>query len=320
MIKTLRERSSQLNAERDTLFTSTEQLAIAIGELREEYQARASHAYKYGRLHDVALIMAAQSINQMLIRVRYLHRFTEQRRDQLGQIAGASTALQDRRATLESMVTRNETLLLEAEQEQQMLSKLQKDRRQMVDKLRSQTVNLEKNLQENRTTAQQLQSRIQALIAAETARRERVASPVDLADFTALTGSFQQNRGSLPWPSTGTVIEPYGEIVNPVHGTKTQNLGLVIATQPSAEVRVVFEGTVSSIDIMPDLGIFVIIEHGDYHSVYGNFSLTYVAQGDRVKAGQVIGRSGTDAEPKGQAVFFGLFQNGKPLDPNPWLK
>jgi septal ring factor EnvC (AmiA/AmiB activator) len=48
--------------------------------------------------------------------------------------------------------------------------------------------------------------------------------------------------------------------------------------------------------------------------------MTYVGEGDRVKAGQIIGRSGTDSEPKGKAVFFALFKEGRPVDPVPWLK
>jgi septal ring factor EnvC (AmiA/AmiB activator) len=70
---------------------------------------------------------------------------------------------------------------------------------------------------------------------------------------------------------------------------------------------------------MPELGTFLILEHGDYYSVYANFSLLYVSKGDRVQAGQVLGRAGTEAEPKGNGLFFGLFREGQALDPTPWL-
>jgi len=179
---------------------------------------------------------------------------------------------------------------------------------------------LEAQISENRSLAQQLQSRIGALIAEEASRRERTASASDKAAFTRLSGSFRQNRGKLPWPSQGTIIESYGNQVHPVYGTTTPNPGIFIATEPMAEVHTIFDGTVSSIDFMPDIGRYMIIEHGAYHSVYGNFSIINIGEGQKVTAGQLIGRSGTEAEPKGEGIFFGLFKNGKPVDPIPWLQ
>ena len=68
------------------------------------------------------------------------------------------------------------------------------------------------------------------------------------------------------------------------------------------------------------MGRFVIVEHGNFHTVYGNFSMFYISVGDEVEAGQLIGRSGTEAEPRGEAVFFGVFKDGVPLDPSNWLE
>ena len=81
-----------------------------------------------------------------------------------------------------------------------------------------------------------------------------------------------------------------------------------------------FAGQVSTIDIIPDMGRFIIIEHGDYHTVYGNFSLIYVSQGDTIETGQLIGRSGTEMEPRGESVFFAVFKNGVPQNPIQWLR
>jgi murein hydrolase activator len=59
-----------------------------ITDLREQYQMRARNAYVYGRINDLALILAAESINQMLVRARYLQRFTSRRRTKLDEIRG----------------------------------------------------------------------------------------------------------------------------------------------------------------------------------------------------------------------------------------
>ena len=61
------------------------------------------------------------------------------------------------------------------------------------------------------------------------------------------------------------------------------------------------------------------IDHGEYKSVYSNFSVLYANTGDYVRAGQIIGKAGTQDDPKGEGIFFGLFKNGAPVDPLPWF-
>lgn len=319
LLRNYRTRLRQLRQERDSLQQSLQTLETRLSDLRAGYRQRATHAYKYGRLHDLALILAAQSINQMLIRVRYLNRFTQDRRRHLDELRDATSSLEQRRVLLQEKVERNNELIREVELEQQKLARQKTQRARVVAELRRQRTRIESDLSQNRTLAGQLQSRIEELIAAETARRNRSDGASD-ADFARLSGSFRQNQGALPWPASGTVVEPFGDKVHPVYGTRTPNPGIVIATAPLAEVRAIFDGTVSSIDIMPDIGRYLIIEHGEYHTVYGNFALINVGEGQQVRAGQILGRAGTDAEPKGEGLFFGLFKDGKAIDPLPWLR
>jgi septal ring factor EnvC (AmiA/AmiB activator) len=160
------------------------------------------------------------------------------------------------------------------------------------------------------------------LFASETTRRREVAAadPARAAEYLELSGSFLSNQGRLPWPSQGVVIEPFGDVVNPVHGTTTPNPGVFIRTRPSDEIRAVFRGEVILVDVMPGFGRLVVVSHGDFKSLYSNFSLIYVQQGMQVEAGQVLGRAGTDAEPKGSGLFFSVFNRGEAVDPTEWLR
>jgi septal ring factor EnvC (AmiA/AmiB activator) len=136
-----------------------------------------------------------------------------------------------------------------------------------------------------------------------------------------LSASFEQNKGELPWPAKGAITEGFGNRVDPVHGTKTYHPGILIATNPEEQVRAVFRGTVSGVDFVPGYGTYLVLRHGDYMSVYSNFSTLYVAQGDTVESGEVIGLSGTDDQPRGAGVFFAVFDRSKStsVDPTTWL-
>lgn len=320
LYETYRRRIRELERESDSLRTSLTRLERDLDEMRERYQARVRHAYKFGRMHDLALIMSAESINQMLVRARYLARFSNDRRARLAIARETMAEINARREDLQANVDRNAELLRGTEAEQRELARLQRSRQQVVQELRAQRGNIEAEIQRKRTAARELESRIQQLIAAESRAVEApTAEPFDAEAYAALTGSFTDNRGRLPWPSRGVVREPFGDIVNPVYGTSTPNPGILIDTQPQAEVRSVFDGRVVDVDVMPDFGTIIVIQHGEYRTVYSNFSALYVNAGDFVTAGQMIGRAGTDNEPRGRSLFFAIFQNGQAIDPQPWL-
>lgn len=322
LVELFQRRLTEIRRDEDSLRVSLRKREQQLQTLKQEYQRRATHAYKYGRLHDLALILAARSVNEMLVRVRYLRRFTRQRKRKLEDVRATSRQIQTQRQSLRQKRDSTVTLLREADQERQSLTRLRQSRRQVIRELRSQQSRLESDLSAQQASAQQLKGRLERL-AAEARRSQReaaTASPERRAAFARLTGSFRQNKGQLPWPAEGVVTEGYGMQTNPVHGTKTPNPGIMIATRPQAEVRAVFEGEVTKIDAMPDLGSVVFVRHGRYLSLYSNFSLLYVGEGEHVEAGQVLGRAGTDGEPRGAGVFFALFQGSTSFDPAQWLR
>lgn len=315
----LQQRLLELSAQSDSLLVSTDVLAADIDGLKEQYQRRAVHAYKHGRLHDIALILAAESINQMLIRIRYLTRFANERRDKLRGIQAAADTLAQRQQALAEAREEAELLLLQAEQEQQQLSNLQRSRQQVVQQLQTERTTIQHDLTQKRQAASEFEARLRNLITAETTRRRNTTDTRELREFRELSGSFLSNQGRLPWPARGVVVEPFGEVINPVYGTSTPNPGVFIATNPQDEVRAVFDGTILSVSVIPEFGRYILIEHGEYQTAYSNFSLIYVGEGERIKAGQTLGRAGTEDEPKGAGVFFALFQSGEAIDPVPWL-
>ena len=145
-------------------------------------------------------------------------------------------------------------------------------------------------------------------------RSDRFRGCTALVSLVLIAGCDSDPLGNIYF------AEPFGDRVDPVYGTKTPNPGILLDTQSAADVRAVFDGQVVEVSVLPDFGTYVAIEHGDYQTIYSNFSATFVSEGQRVRAGQVIGRAGTDAEPRGRAVFFGLFTSKRFIDPEPWLQ
>ena len=312
---------AQIEQSRDSLASSLGVLEEELDYHRQQYQKRAIHAYKYGRLHDVALILAARSINQMLIRIRYLNQFSEQRESRLGQILASTTAIKDRRTEIDENAAQAQELLQQASGEQNNLKQLRTQRNQMVNQLKQQRGALQTDLEEKQLEAQRLETLIRQIISNEGSRRANVpANPVTDAANAEISSAFFANKGILPWPAEGAVIEAFGTIINPVYSTQSYNPGILISTTPSAAVSAVFQGEVNAVYTMPEFGRVITISHGEYTSLYGNLSVMYGQAGARVEPGQLIGRAGTESEPKGNAVFFAIFQNGSEVNPTTWLR
>ncbi|PSQ67149.1 MAG: peptidase M23 [Bacteroidetes bacterium QH_1_61_8] len=296
LVATYQRRLEQLEQERAALRDTLKQLRGRLVNLQEEYQARVRYAYKYNRIPDLALILASRSINQMLVRIRYLQRFAQQRQRQRSEVKTAAAQVQESRKRLE----------------------------EVIRQLRSRRSELEMEIKQKQSQARELQQQVQE-IANKIERRNAQKSESEQAQRAAvaanLSASFEASKGTLPWPADGAITEGFGDQVDPVHGTKTFHPGILIATNPGAQVRSVFEGTVSGVDFVPGYGTYLVVRHGDYLSVYSNFSDLYVSPGDPVEAGQVLGLAGTSEEPRGAGVFFAVFDRSQnaPTDPTVWL-
>jgi len=324
LVATYRQRLEQLQVERRQLRDTLQTLQQRMTRLREEYRDRVVHAYKYNRLPDIALILASRSINQMLVRIRYLQRFAQQRQSQRTEVQQAAGRLRESRDDLREKEAQTEELLAEARNERKNLQALKADREEMIADLRSRRSELEEEIEERQAQAQRLEQQIRQ-IAEKLERRSEGRSEAQQAERAAvsasLSASFEENKGNLPWPASGAITEPFGNRVDPVHGTETYHPGILIATNPEEQVRAVFQGTVSGVDFVPGYGTYLVLRHGEYLSVYSNFSSLYVSEGERVEAGQVLGLAGTEQDPRGAGIFFAVFDRSKSssVDPTQWL-
>lgn len=324
LVSTYQQRLRQLKRDQKQLRDTLQTLQSRLEDLQREYQNRVVHAYKYNRIPDVALILASRSINQMLVRIRYLQRFAQQRQAQRSDVRQAASEVRASREKLLEKQSETEQLLAEARTERENLQALKADRQEVVDELRARRSELKAEIQEKQAQARELEEQIRQIVA-KAERRTEQKSEAEQAEEAAmsanLSASFEQNKGQLPWPAEGAITEQFGNRVDPVHGTQTYHPGILIATNPEDQVRAVFKGTVSGVDFVPGYGTYLVLRHGEYLSVYSNFSSLYVSQGETVRAGEVIGLSGTEEEPRGAGVFFAVFDQSKStsVDPTSWL-
>jgi septal ring factor EnvC (AmiA/AmiB activator) len=136
-----------------------------------------------------------------------------------------------------------------------------------------------------------------------------------------IANNFKANKGKLPWPvEKGFVSLPYGDQPHPVYKTLViHNSGVEITTEQGANARAVFGGEVTSVIVLSPVNKAVMIQHGDYFTVYQNLSSVNVSKGDKVSIKQNIGKIRTSGDTGKTILKFTISQNTTYNNPASWL-
>ena len=330
------------------------QLQKELKDKKTKYAASVNYLYRNHTIQDKLLfIFSAQTLEQTYRRLRYVREYASYQRMQGEEIQKKQKQINNKRAELTEARKAKENLLKERENEKTTLERQEKEQKALVDSLRKKQRSLQSEINKKRKEANQLNARIDRLIAEEiekarkraeeearceaAARKkaEKTESPSaakpkaePLEAYTMnkadreLSGSFASNRGKLPVPVTGPYIitSHYGEYTVPgLRGVKLDNKGIDIQAKPGAQARAVFNGKVAAVFQLN--GLFnILVRHGAYISVYCNLSTASVKADDTVKTGQTLGTIFSDGADGGRTVLhFQLRREKEKLNPEPWL-
>jgi septal ring factor EnvC (AmiA/AmiB activator) len=139
---------------------------------------------------------------------------------------------------------------------------------------------------------------------------------------TLVSGNFGRNMGRLPWPTSNGFISGHFGIQQHAflkHVT-TNNKGIYIQTPSGSSARAVFEGVVTQRFSIPGSNNAVIIQHGNYRTVYANLTQIFVREGEHVSAKQAIGKIYTDDENGNKTeLYFQVWKDKNLQNPENWI-
>lgn len=137
-----------------------------------------------------------------------------------------------------------------------------------------------------------------------------------------MTSSFRLKYGKLPWPvENGFISRGYGRQKHPtLRNIEITNNGIDIRTEESANVLSVADGKVAGVQFIPGHDYTVIIQHGDYYTVYSNLSQTRLSKGDMVSAKQMIGSLSINRITGASELHFELWHEKERMNPAVWIK
>lgn len=313
--------------------------------LKEDYSRMIVKSYKSRSEESRAMfILSSNSFLQAYKRAQYMKQYTNYRKLQGEEIKSKSDQLIIYNGKLDIQKTAKQKLIAENEKERLSLLKAKQEQQKLVDSIKKDkkkiAAEIKKKQQEARAIDRQIDRLIREAIAeanrkaaAENAKanpkatvsksRAAVSSSriILTAESKILADNFRANRGKLPWPvEKGFVSLPYGDQPHPQFSSLTiHNSGVEITTDQGATARAVFGGEVTSVIVLSPVNKAVMIQHGDYFTVYQNLSAVYVSKGDKVSIKQSIGKVRTNGESGRTVLKFTVSQNTTYNNPASWL-
>lgn len=356
-ILTINKDVEAVNRELGSLERQLGRLQRDLKDKKKKYESSVQYLYKNRSIEEkLMFIFSAKTLAQTYRRLRYVREYATYQRLQGEEVLKKQEQVNRKKTELRQVKAAKEGLLKEREAEKLRLEAQEKEKRTLVASLQKKQRGIQSELAKKRREANQLNDRIDRLIAEEIekarkrareeARREadarkkeagksnkpasattdKKSAPLEAYTMSKadreLSGNFVSNRGKLPMPISGPYIitSHYGQYtVEGLRNVKLDNKGIDIQGKPGAQARAIFDGKVAAVFKLN--GLFnILIRHGAYISVYCNLASASVKQGDVVTTKQTIGQVFSDGSDNGRTVLhFQLRKEKEKLNPEPWL-
>lgn len=314
--------------------------------LKEDYAEMILKSYKSRSEQSRAMfLLSSQNFLQAYKRAQYMKQYASYRKTQGEEIQSKSQELENFNQIIGVQKTQKQKLIEENEKERLALEKekmVQQELARSIKKDKKQIIaEIKKKQQETRNIDNQIQKLLRAAIAAANKKTATAAAKANPKTTTAaatkatetstkivltsegqlIANNFRANKGKLPWPvEKGFVSLGYGDQPHPVYKTLiVHNSGVEITTDQGASARAVFGGEVISVMVLSPVNKAVMIQHGDYFTVYQNLSSVSVNKGDKVSTKQTIGRIRTNGDSGKTVLKFTISQNTTYSNPATWL-
>ena len=275
-------------------------------------------------------ILSSENIGQAVRRFGYLKGLSKNMSDQARRIQETSAELEVEKDRLAGMRDEARALRSQRQADVDALRGEEGENATLVARLQKDRKKYQSDLQKKNREVEALNREIAEIIRKATAKPKASTSTnksnsgggktTSTAVDEKLSSSFAANKGRLPWPVEGSVIESYGQHYHPVYKNVKLpfNNGVTLAVARGTQAKAVFDGTVAQVVVIPGYNQCVLVQHGSYFTFYCKLKSVSVKAGQQVKTGQVLGTVDTIS---GEDQFhFQLWKERTPQNPENWLR
>ena len=297
---------SESMAKSRTRLAELEQSAAELAQQRDrQAEVIGEHlaaAYRMGGQDMLRMVLSGEDVAKAQRMVRYHRFFSDARLDALRDYQRTAQTYDARQQDVANAIASLEQEESELDARRDALGTERGDRETLLAKL---DADIEDHTRERQRLEADL-ARLEALLD-ELARQK-----------PELDGqSFVKRKGAMPWPTTGTVQNRFGQ---PRADGRLKWHGLRIAAASGTDVAAVHPGRVVFADWLRGYGLLTIVDHGGgYMTLYGHADALRKSPGDWVESGEAIATAGRSGGQPTNGVYFEIRKDGTVQNPATWL-
>ena len=347
LINTINSEIAYVNNDVEDKKTEIDNLNSQIDLEKKNYAKALVQSYKNKKVYNNSLyLFAAKSFNQLFLRFRFSGYLNAAQEKFLFRINEKKLEMETKLQELLGLKISKEKLAKNKQSEVKELEQDKTAKNKVVIALTGKESELKAKLEKQKRAKENLNAQINAIIAKEIAAARKKAqeakggktapaegkgktegenkgatrTPGVTPEVKQLSDNFAANKGKLPWPvEKGFISERFGTHVHEKLDQVTiQNNGIDIQTSAGASARRIHKGTVTAIIFIPGMGKAVIVNHGEYYTVYSKLKDVSVSQGQTVAFKQTIGSIAED-EDGATEIHLEIWYNQDKQDPGLWL-
>jgi septal ring factor EnvC (AmiA/AmiB activator) len=325
--------------------SNIDSIKVSMEKLKRQYSAMLYFAYKNQSAYSkIMFVFSADDINQAFKRMQYLRQLSDYRIHQHDLLVALQDSLDGKIHTLEDQKTDKSRLLTTHENQIKQLDNEKKEQVSLLNSLASKEKKLRNEIKEKQKAQQQLASKIESIIRKEIEAAKKADKKKNNSTTTAstskrkidttnsasilsntpealkLSSAFENNKGLLPWPvEKGFISSQFGRRTHPVwKDVVINNNGVDINSSKGARARSIFEGKVLQVIVVLD-HYAVLVQHGEYFTLYSNLEQVFVKRDDKVVTKQPIGIVQTNEDDGKTEIHLEIWRGGNKMDPEAWI-
>lgn len=335
LIRVTNQQANLLTRNINENLTQISLLRNELQSLKEDYAAMVVKSYKSkSQQSRVLFLLSSNDFLQAYKRIQYMKQYANYRKKQGESIKAKTLLLQQLNKDLIAQRKEKDLLITQNIAAKAELKKERESQQTLITSLKKEETTFTKQIRAKQQKANKINGQIKKLIreaiaaANKKAREEKAKTTTASATTFALTPEaaaiakdFKNNKGKLIWPvKQGLVINKYGTRQHPQFPNVTQTFhGVEIATNANAQARTVFNGKILQIQQLKNANKAVMIQHGDYITIYYNLATISVKKGDRVSTKDPIGKVFTHPVTKETVIKFMVYKNDTEMNPADWI-
>lgn len=305
-----------------------------LAEKQENFEARIKVMYMNGNVGYLELLLTSKDIEDFFSRKDMVQAIAEQDKELLTVMKEQKEIIEEKKVELEAQRASLSATKTKLESRKKDLQTATREKNVLMLRLQKNINEFEKEYDKLNDFAAGIEGKILKLQEEQRAREEakrREAAAKDSSsssgsssnssNSSSSSGAYTGGRMAWPVPSASSVSSYFGYRIHPIFHTKKLHTGIDIPASSGSNVIAASGGTVIFAGWLGGYGNAIMVDHGGgIVTLYGHNSSLVSGVGQSVGKGTVIAKVGSTGNSTGPHSHFEVRQNGKYIDPLPWVR